>query len=311
MSARQAGLSMVELLVALALGLLIVLAASAMLIYANRSFAAQAQAAAIDDGGRFALELIGRSARQTAFIDLAGDSAPEQAAMGPARVAGLDDATLTGNAAGIDGAAAGARNAAVNGSDVLALRFSGSGDGPDGDGSVLSCAGFAVAAREDGWSIFYVGAGTNGAELRCKYRADSGWNADAVVSGVDSFQVLYGLDTDTPLDGLANRYLNASAIRALDAAMPPEGDTPAEVERQRQRASAWKRVASINVALLLHGRERAPDDRAPAAYGLFGDGYPGATSDKGSVVREAALAPELRYRERRLFSATITLRNPS
>ena len=61
---------------------------------------------------------------------------------------------------------------------------------------------FGVAVPHDepmrrGWSIFYVAANGDGeAELRCKYRGASGWGADAIVRGVDSFQVLYGVDTD-------------------------------------------------------------------------------------------------------------------
>jgi hypothetical protein len=42
---------------------------------------------------------------------------------------------------------------------------------PDGDGSAVDCAGFAVAAGEEGWSIFYVARNGDGEpELRCKYR---------------------------------------------------------------------------------------------------------------------------------------------
>ena len=301
------GMTLVELMVALALGLLIVLAAGTTLVVASSAFAAQAQAAAIDDAGRFALELIGRSARQTAFVDLDRDGAALLAADGPARIAGADAATMVKGSAGMSDLRAGA----INGSDVLALRFNGAGAAPDGDGSVLSCAGFSVPADADGWSIFYVAKSSHGvAELRCKYRADTGWSADAVVGGVDAFQVLYGLDTDAPADGVANRFLSASAIEAIDAALTPEGDTPADIAQDRQRRSAWKRIASIKVALLLHGRERSSMDRELGQYALLGEAYARvAAGDAGVTIREADLPPDLRYRERRLFTATILLRN--
>lgn len=310
-TSRQAGLTLVELLIALVLGLLVVLAAGSMLVYANSSFAATVQAAAVDDGGRFALELIARSARQTAFRNFDRDDAGELAASAPARLQGADAATLSRDSAAMADLRTGA--GVVNGSDVLALRFAGSGIGPDGDGSVLSCAGFSVGAQEDGWSIFYVAASSSGVpELRCKYRADSGWSADAVVAGVDSFQVLYGLDTDTPADGLANRFLTASAIEILDAAIVAEGDSEAEQEQDRHRRTAWKRVASLKVALLLHGRARSAPERVLGDYALFGPAYAGqAAADEGTLISEASLKEELRYRERRLFSTTITLRNPS
>jgi type IV pilus assembly protein PilW len=66
---RQAGLTLSELLVALALGLGVLLAGAVLMIGANKSYVAHEDAAGIDDGGRFALALIGRAVRQGAFID--------------------------------------------------------------------------------------------------------------------------------------------------------------------------------------------------------------------------------------------------
>lgn len=307
---HQGGLTVTELMVALALGLLVMLAAGSMLVSANRSFSSQADAAAVDDAGRFALELIGRAARQTAFVNLDRDDAGELAASGPARIGGADARSLARDSAGIDGLKADA----ANGSDVLALRFAGSGPAPDGDGSVLSCAGFPVHAREDGWAIFYVARSAAGvAELRCKYRGNSSWSADAVVAGVDSFQVLYGLDTDTPPDGLANRFETATAINAMEAALVAAGETDAEREFDRRRRTPWKRIASIKVALLLHGRSRSPGEGKPREFDLFGAAYSAAAgkADKGSAIRESDLDAELSQRERRMFGTTILLRNPS
>jgi type IV pilus assembly protein PilW len=161
-----------------------------------------------------------------------------------------------------------------------------------------------VAADEEGWSIFYVAKNASGdPELRCKYHGASNWSADAVVGGVDSFQVLYGLDTDTPRDGVANRYVNADAIRALDlplAALPPA---------ERNRQTHWKRVVSVRVGLLLHGARPTRHDAANGEFQLFGPTHASdaADADAGTVVREATMADALRRRERRLFSMTVAL----
>ena len=307
---HQSGLTVTELMVALALGLLVTLAAGSMLVSANRTFTSQADAAAVDDAGRFALELIGRAARQASFVNLDRDDAGELAASTPARIGGADARSLAQDSAGIDALLPDA----ANGSDVLALRFAGSGAAPDGDGSVLSCAGFPVHAREDGWAVFFVAKSAAGvAELRCKYRGNSGWNADAVVAGVDSFQVLYGLDTDTPPDGLANRFETATAIKAMDAALVLDGDTDAARELDHRRRTPWKRIASIKVALLLHGRARSPGEGKPREFALFGAAYSAAAgnADKGSTIHEAELDAGLRQRERRMFGTAILLRNPS
>lgn len=302
MKARHCdGLGLVEMLVALVLGMLVTLASAAMLASANGDFLVHGASARLNDGGRYALAQIGQALRQAGYADPALGSEPEDGAA----IVGLDARAVTRTGPGI----AATLPAVVNGSDVLAVRFGGSGGG-GGDGSVTDCAGFAVGAAQQGWSIFYVAAGEDGvAELRCKYRSDSGgWSADAVVRGIDSFQVLYGLDTDPPGDGIANRYLNATGIAALDAALVPSGATAAERELDRRRRSHWHRVVAVRVALLLHGEAGMRDGERALQYELFGAVYP-AAGDPGSRIDEAALAAPLRSRPRRLFETAVVVRN--
>ena len=302
---RQRGLGMAELLVALAIGMLVTLTAATLLLSAQASYVAHTDAARVDDAGRFALSVLERATRQTGFIDWEGDQAGG-AAVGAPAIVGLDAASLSSDSAGIDIT----RPAAVNGSDVLALRFAGVGS-DIGDGSAINCAGFSVGRGQEGWSIFYVGASPRGEpELRCKYRGNNHWSAEAVVGGVDSFQVLYGLDTDAQADGQGNRYLTASAINALDAAMVLGADTEDGRMREYLQKTHWKRVASIKVALVLHGAQRSKGVGAPSVWHLFGAAYSNASAgDLGVRLDQAQMAPALRERERRVFSSTILLRN--
>jgi type IV pilus assembly protein PilW len=298
---RQGGFGITEILVALAVGLLVTLTASAMLVSAGANFTQHTAHAQLGDNGRFAIELVGQALRQGSFLNLEADAWPDEDAE-PA-VAGLDAASLGRDSEGI----ANPLGSAVNGSDVLALRYAGSGGG-GGDGSVLNCAGFAVP-RGPSWSIFYVALSDDGvAELRCKYLGDKSWSADAIVRGVDSFQVLYGLDTDTPPDGTPNRYLNARGIEALDADLVLEGATAEERAAALRRKTHWKRVASLRLALLLHGGAEARRDTLPVNYRLFGPAYD-AAGDEGAVIDEARLPADLRQRTRRLFEATYAVRN--
>jgi type IV pilus assembly protein PilW len=308
---RQRGLTIPELMIALTLGLLVLLLTAALLVSANAFYVSLADSASVDDGGRYALETITRAVRQAAFVNWDLDEVgvgSDPAA--PARISGLDDRALVRESDGISDP----RLNSVNGSDVLAVRFVGAGAGPDGDGSMINCAGFSINALDDGWSIFYVARNADGvAELRCKYRGSANWGADAIVSGVDTFQVLYGLDTDAPLDGLANQYVSATVLDSLDNSLMLDGANPAERERDRNRKTHWKRITSIKVSLLLHGAKRSRTDREPALYDLFGSAHGerfGAV-DRGTRVREEQLPDELRARERKLFSSTILLRNPS
>ena len=275
-SLRQAGMTLAELLVALALGLGVLLAGGVLMIGANRAYVAHEDAAGIDDGGRYALALIGRAVRQGAYVDWEHQGPAGPGVNGPAPLAGLDSRSLVKTSIGIDDAVVNA----VNGSDVLAVRYAGAGPAPGGDGSVIDCAGFAVHEAKEGWSIFYVARNGEGdAELRCKYRGAANWSADAVVSGVDGFQVLYGLDSDTPPDGVPNRYVNAGALAALDAGLPA-----AELNEK----TAWKRVASVQVALLLHGERPSAAVQQPDGYALFGSAYSLAQADTDAGVQLAA-----------------------
>jgi len=297
---RQRGMTIPELLIALTIGALITLAAGSLLGIANASYAAQLDAAAVDDGGRYALDLIARAVRQAGLRDWdTFDPAAGIAPLAPPRVNGLDARSIAKTGTGIDDPLADA----VNGSDVLALRYHGAGPAPDGDGSAVNCAGFPVHALEDGWSIFYVAKNAQGeAELRCKYRGTSAWGADAVVAGVDTFQVLYAVDTDTPADGVANVYLNAGGVTALDAAYAPG---PA-----LQEHTHWKRVLAVRVALVLHGARPSYLYRETQVYDLFGRPYSDAmgSDDAGTRLPEDDMAPGLRLRERRQFATTVRLR---
>ncbi|UUZ51623.1 hypothetical protein LP420_06650 [Massilia sp. B-10] len=124
-------------MVAAALGLLVVLIAISMLLSSNRAWLAQVQAASVDDAARFALASIERAARQGAYVEWErGDAASRPRS--PARrqrCAGSMPPRCRSTAHALTDP----RPASVNGSDVLALRFSGAGEG-GGDGSVATCA---------------------------------------------------------------------------------------------------------------------------------------------------------------------------
>ena len=307
---RQRGATIAELMVAITVGMLAMLMAAGLLVSANAAYLAQVEAAALDDAGRYALEIITRAARQAAFVDWQREEAGFDPGTAPARIGGLDARTLNRGAEGISGPLPDA----VNGSDVLALRFAGAGDAPGGDGSVISCAGFGVGAQDDGWSIFYVGRNAAGeGELRCKYRGKASWGADAIIGGVDTFQVLYGLDTDFPPDGVANQYVSAGVVDELDAALVLAGADPAARDRERRRRSHWKRVTGVRVALVLHGARPARASDEPIEYDLFGRAYSAGFggADAGVHLPEQQMPDELRRRERKMFASSVLLRNSS
>jgi type IV pilus assembly protein PilW len=300
---RQRGLTVIELMVAMALGLVVLLATGSLLISSTRAHAALVETAEMDDSGRYAMDALARAVRKAAHVDW--EFSPEPDPEAPARIAGFDATSLSRTDPGVDVLLPDA----ANGSDVLALRFPGSGNAPDGDGATLDCAGFPVNREEEGWSIFYVARNAQGAvELRCKYRGHSNWSSDAVAGGVDSFQVLYGLDTDE--DGTPDRYVNASELQALDAGLVLTGAAPDARAAELRRRTHWKRVATVRVALLLHGPRTDGSLGGAIVHDLFGPDYGAAfaQTDRGTRLSEMALAGRAReIRMRKVYEVTVAL----
>ena len=242
-----------------------VLAAISMLQSANAAFVSQQQSALLQENGRYAINIITRPLLQLSYVDHSLTYQPDQ----QLAIEGQD-------------------NIGVNGSDVLTLHFSGSG--LIADGNVINCAGFAIASTlpDQGWSIFYVAKNGQGEpELRCEYRGSNGLSSQALVAGVESFQVLYGVDTDA--DGIVNQYLNATSVKVQ---------------------ALWSQVVALRIALLLRAERDAGGVNLdqPDYFALFGADYD-VKADTGTRIASASLPAMTRQWPRLMVQATIYLRN--
>lgn len=313
------GMGLVELMVAVALGLGISLVALSLLVSARNTYTRLNDAALMRDAGQLAVDLIARSLRQAGWADLSQGMPPVAATTAdtatPAipAVSGYDAASLVARSGDtVPTITPGNR---LNGSDVLLLHFDGSGKAGRGDGSVINCAGFGVGAAaaepsglDAGWSSFHVATGSDGVpSLRCHYRGTraggaGAWQSDTVVPGVEDFQVLYGLDENN--DGQPDRYLNATAIRARDrAASASSGTAGAPVA-----ASAWQDVVAVRFALIIRGEMPAVD--APfVPFDLFGREYSVLHAGDDPGVQFRVPEPSSARPVRRVYGATVYLRN--
>lgn len=309
----QNGLTIVELMIALTLGLFVVLMATGLLVTAKTSYIMQAEATRLDDTGRFVNGQISRALRQSGYRNQDPDEGPvlPDSAIGT-NVMGLDASGLQSDAEGMKPVP----SSAVNGSDVLAARFFGVGGGV-GDGSIVNCAGFSVgvsalsadASDQRGWSIFYVAKDATGEpELRCKYQGKSGWTSDAIARGVESFQVLYGIDLDG--DGLPDRFVNARAVDAMArmGALVKPGATSSVAGLAA--SSAWTNVVEVRIAMLIRGAQGSAHSPAPSRFELFGASYgsDGADNDPGTVIVESNLPASAKNRLRKVFRFAVQLR---
>ncbi|MEA5098214.1 MAG: PilW family protein [Burkholderiaceae bacterium] len=329
---KQRGLTLVELMVSIVLGLMVVLAATALLVSSKSSYTTQDDESVVRDAGRYALENITRSVRQSAFVNLDTETVANSGTLQApitmtstmsANLKGYDGKTLISDSSATLTDSDVTSDGVVNGSDVLAVRFFGVGNkttgsiNKDGYGSIVDCAGFGVSAptsqttadADRGWSIYYVAKDATGEpQLRCKYRGESskgyGWSSESIVRGVESFQVLYGVDTDN--DKIPNQYLTATQIDALDAAAAK--DNPGKTLNEY---TYWKKVVVIKVALLMRGEKNVQGDTSTMVFDLFGKAYSdaNASNDTGSHIEVSKLDAQVKKRVRKLFETTIQYRN--
>ncbi|MBH1977944.1 MAG: PilW family protein [Comamonadaceae bacterium] len=323
-------MTLIELLVAMTLGLLIALAAAAALLVSRQGFTAVDASSQLRDNGRFLQSIIQRLGVQAGYKDLgfATDTAAQSnspAGVGPEGITpyvfGLNNASRTSTNTWDEGTARTSSQLGY-GSDILVLRYQTSTTNPgatESDGTIIDCAGIAPTAAPGGAddtvvSILHVGVGSDGEpSLMCSRSAtgDAPYDTQPLVQGVENFQVLYGVDgvapgnTVVPIaaapDSIPERYLRANQLTVV-------GNDIATYAN-------WRRVRSIRIGVVLRGGPGSAVDRTSQTFYPLGvskdstSGTPGSafannTNDPGTIFTPAADG-----RLRQAMTFTVHLRN--
>ena len=312
----QAGLTLIELMVAMALGLLIALAAAAALLVSRQGFFAVDAGSQLRDNARYAQDIVQRVGVQAGFKNVFFTSATNAPRDTAPHVFGINDAKRT-TTNGWDESSGWGTNDAGKNSDILVLRAqtsTASAVSTASDGTMIDCLGVAPAAvptsEYDRFiSILHVQASSDGEPaLMCsREAAGGGFEAQPLVQGVESFQVLYGVDnvvantapTGTT-DSVPDRYLRADQLTVT-------GDQEATYDN-------WRRVRSLRIGLVLRSQPGSAIDTttqtlyplgtsAGSATGTTGSAF-GSSGDVGAVYT----APADR-RLRQVVTFTVHLRN--
>jgi type IV pilus assembly protein PilW len=330
MTRIQKGVTLIELMVAMALGLLIALAAAASLLISRQGFTAVDAASQLRDNGRYLQSLTQRLGVQAGYRDInfATDTTAKSnqsfgAGTPPPNVFGLNNASR-----GIsDNWKVGTTRTSGQlgyGSDILVLRHQTSSSFPDSttsDGTMIDCAGIASTAVSTGLdkkliSIIHVGVGPDGEPALLCTRSNNGDEPYddpplPIISGVENFQVLYGVDgiapgnTTVPIpsaaDSIPERYLRADQLTVA-------GNDVATYAN-------WQRVRSIRIGVVLRGPPGSAVDSSSqtfyplgvskgSASGAKGSGFANNTTDPGTVY-----TPTSDNRLRQVVTFTVHLRN--
>ena len=328
---RQRGLTLIELLVALGLGLVVVVIAATALLLGQQGYRAVDTTTQLRDRERFATDLLGRVIIQAGYQDLGAanlalrstatllglDPEPDIYGWNNAVYAKPDDLILSESTKIVNGNRPGACSvndtSCKNGSDVLVIRYQGVSSptsASDADDTMINCRGEGEAGLSTGdlndraASVFHVTRDTSGEpSLSCSYYEFSPtggkWIASTpLIEGVESFQVLYGTDGVSP-----NVAPSASAAQDTVAERWLRADELTVAGNAAGTRENWRRIRAVRIGLVLRGVAGSAQQSTTATLAPLGSMY-ASTSDTGSSL---AVAADGRLRLQSTF--TIHLRN--
>lgn len=316
-SIQQRGLTLVELLVAMALSLLVVMAAVAALTYSRQGFRSVDASSQLRDNARFAESIMRRIILQGGFlntkyaVNLGSDF---KTTVEEPNIKAFDNAKYTQDLA--TGVTTASPSNGINGSDLLIVRYQ-SGDTNSGapasapaNQTMINCSGGTVPDAFDGTermaSVFHINTSATTGEptLMCSFNSFSSgawtWSTQPLIDGVETLQILYGVDgvTAGAAPTASKTIIPVQYLRANELIV--SGNEPATIAN-------WKRVRTIRVGMVLRGPPgSAPEQNVPAQYPLGTASMPlSVTGDTGST-----LAAQTDGRLRQTVTFTVHLRNP-
>lgn len=221
-TSRQSGVSLVELMIALAVGLMVVIAAMGSLVYTRTASRLMGDSTRLQQDAATAFRVIGQAVRQAGarrLIDMPGSTV----SFNP-QYKGIEVNANTWQPAAVKGA-----DGALNGPDTLALaRDHTLASGADKKSPLnidnVDCLGQPTAPGQGVTSTFSVDA----SQLKCKGSGSSD-GTYGLMAGVEDFQVWYGLR-----EGAGLRYTTATALNQFSPA-------------------PWDQVEALRICLRLAG----------------------------------------------------------
>lgn len=326
-SARNRGFTIVELMIAVLLGLILTAVVSAIYIGNRQTTVTQRDLANVVQNGSFAIDVVSRLFRQAGQVAVDGLAVGTDAGGAPptfcqAATAAPAAANVSGTAAG--GFIEGVNNAAPNGtviasSDTVQLRYYGSSaqkTSAAADGSIIDCYGKAIAGPVSGggtsgrtWAKLFVetDSNTGNPALYCEYlnSGDASSTKQALVDNVESFQVLYGVGAKYNTAGTTELAAgDISNYRILVKKYLPAGSSMSVAD--------WNNVIAVRIGMMISGdasNSRGALD-TKTDYNLFGTtGYASTNGAGFDATSTSSLAAGRRNRLRQVFSTTIELKN--
>lgn len=273
---KQIGMTMVELLIAMGLGIFLMAGVIQVFLGSKQTFTTINAQSHMQENGRFAMDFMARILRHGGYTtDINIDEILDPNLRQQTFVATTDfvaGIAVTGvNGATIPGVAAG--------TDVVRVRIEGSNDSP-----VTDCQGIAIAA--DQWTevSYFVDAN---AQFQCQTINATGATTVTLVEGIDDLQIQYGVN----VGGVVDNFVFPAAEDRPDEQLLTASKF---VNADDMTVDDWTNVVSVKVAML------ASSDGAPLEHSVA------LTYD----VLDNATVSYQDGKARQIFTQTISLRNP-
>ena len=294
------GMTLIELLLALTLGLLVTAAAWQGLRLGRQALASLDQQQQLQDQLRLARDWLPRLLRQLDARAPVDDGLPivygwdDAVYRNPGTVRRFSDINSIRNGNRPAACGSSTDSACRNGSDILALRYHGA-DGPSGpgsDGGVLNCIGQPLGASSGAaYAFLHVNrhSVTGEPQLSCAYLSANGvFTSTGLIPGVESLQLLYGL-ADATHPAQITQWRTASE---LDVA-----GNRAATEAQ------WLQVRAIRLGLVLRSASQPSQASLPQTLYPLGQAHAAQhPADNG-----ASLSLPADHRQRRLLQLQFRL----
>lgn len=286
---KQAGIQLIEVLIAMAISSVVALAISRAYTSSLQIQNSQIGAMRLNETARFAFDLLGKELRHASFSNTwqAGSNAQRfcSSTIGSALLGSND---VTGTIDPSSNNFAGAAYTIANKSDVVRVSYYGE-DGSAVTSPMLDCHGYPVAAGASVQDTLFVAVDNNTKEptLYCdtsNAHANGSARVLPMVTGVESMQLLYGVDADA--DGLVDRYVPWNLVGANTDL-----------------------ITSVKVSLVVRSPTDSGTNAATTTFNHFGAAaYPSASKTANTDTGATFTSPSDR-RARALSSLEITMRN--
>lgn len=267
---HEQGLSLIELMVAMSLGLLLMLAIGTIYVGSAQTYRVQDDFGRLQEAGRTALDMIGHSLRQAGFADIPVGPVDTKISFEGYTISGVNGADGDPDSLVVqyDGTTG---DSTCQGADAVAGSVIQDYFNLDTDNDELQCEGINAAAA----GIAYDTPPCDDPDYPEPSPATSPICGQPLMDNVEDLQFLYGIDTDA--DQTVNRYTSEPAN--------------------------WGQVITVKVCVLAHSQNLG----IVAGGGQRYLNCNGALAMDGDTDNDFTVAGDTRLR--RAFVATFNLRN--